>query len=247
MLANDGENSWDLRKSSICKLISDQRPDIIGTQEGYFPQIEHLIANLPEYWCVATGRDDGVREGETCALFVLRSRFEVIDSGTFWFSETPDVPGSRHWTRHHPRICTWAKVHFIENPTETLTVYNVHLDHESQLARENSCKMLSEHIDAAGSSALVMGDFNMEPDNSGYTIMTEGDQGLFDSCLAAAPESDRPGTFHNFTGQTDMESIDYIFVTKNLIVSDAKVLNQKVDNRYPSDHYPITATISTGT
>jgi len=246
MLANDGDNGWELRKSSICSLINDQRPDIIGTQEGYFPQIEHLSKNLPEYYCVAIGRDDGIREGETCALFLLRARFEVIKSCTFWFSETPDIPGSRHWTRHHPRICTWANIRFAEKSTsDTLMVYNVHLDHESQIARENSCRMLRDRIDEAGNSAIVMGDFNMEPDNAGYAIMTQGEQGLLDSYRVAYPQLIRPGTFHDFTGRTDMESIDYIFVTRDLTVTDSAVLTQMIDNRYPSDHYPITAKIST--
>ena len=38
-------------------------------------------------------------------ILVNAERLEVLDSGTFWFSDTPDVVGSIDWGASLPRIC----------------------------------------------------------------------------------------------------------------------------------------------
>src|SRR5579862_2465592 len=109
-LSRDGDNEWKLRSGLLFDVVRNHQPDLLGTQEAYWPQVEQMRDALPEYEVVGVGRDDGVTEGETCALFFRHDRFRASASGTFWFSDTPDVPGSRHWTPRHARICTWARL-----------------------------------------------------------------------------------------------------------------------------------------
>ena len=242
MRAQDGENAWELRRELLFEVIRQHRPDVIATQEAYFPQVEQMGEALPDYDSVGVGRDDGQAEGETCAIFFLRDRFRVEEQGTFWFSDTPDVPGSRHWTRHHARICTWVSL--IETSGVVFSVYNVHLDHESQSAREQSVRLLLECTQdpLALKPALILGDFNMEEDNPALANLRAATTPTFqDTFRAIHPHAKACGTFHNFTGKADGEKIDYIFASDAFEVRDARILHENSEGRYPSDHFPITA------
>ena len=51
------------------------------------------------------------------------------------------------------------------------------------------------------------------------------------------------GTAHSFKGGRAGNKIDYIFVQPGTEVLQAEILHDNKDNRYPSDHFPITAAI----
>jgi endonuclease/exonuclease/phosphatase family metal-dependent hydrolase len=251
MHANDGENGWSSRVSAVCRTIQMANPHILGTQEGYMPQIEALQTALPGYVCVATGRDDGASEGETSALFVRSDSFEIVQSGTFWFSETPAIPGSHHWTHHLKRICTWASLLHIASNRQLLAAC-VHLDHESVLARSRSIDMLANLFaytpGVSPCPAVLMGDFNMTPEDSDLKRLLATETGWTDSWIAihGSDRNEKDGTFHDFTGRTDMGRIDYILTSPGLNAKNARIWSHKDPNtgRFPSDHYPISAEIS---
>ncbi len=245
MHSRDGVNGWEHRREMICDLIRRHSPDILGTQEAYFPQVEAMRQALPEYAVFGVGRDDGKRAGEYCALFVRLDCWQIGASGTFWFSETPEVPGSRHWTREHPRICTWT--YLIGAMGSPLVVYNVHMDHEAQVAREKSSLLIGEHIQRyyPDTPALVIGDFNMEEDNPAMqSLLTSGPLQLYNTFRPLHPVSPRLGTFHNFTGERDGEKIDYILASKVFQTLETNILYDNTEGRYPSDHFPLMARLS---
>jgi endonuclease/exonuclease/phosphatase family metal-dependent hydrolase len=247
MRSNDESNGWELRRDLVAEIFCRYSPDIVGTQEGYWPQIEQLHEMLPEYGFMGAGRDDGDREGETCAIFYRRALLTPGVSGTFWFSDTPEIPGSRHAECNHARICTWAT--FASSASTPFTVYNVHLDHESQAARAQSVEILRERVHAAGAPlpSIAMGDFNMTPDNAAYRAMLETPSPAFnDSFALMHPEPIPDGTFHGFTGRTDMGRIDYIFVSKNMDIIESEIIKDSFGGRYPSDHFPILARLKLG-
>ncbi len=247
MRSQDGENGWERRREMVCGLIRRHSPDILATQEAYFPQIEAMRQALPEYTVLGVGRDDGRAEGETCALFVRGSQWQIGASGTFWFSETPDVPGSRHWTRHHARICTWAIL--IGEAGQTCAVYNVHMDHESQDARERSVRLLHDRFrhDATDTPTLVMGDFNMTEDNPAMRSLLAADTPrLTDTFRALHPALPGQGTFHDFVGNTDGDKIDYILATEAFQAIETRILHDNINGRYPSDHFPLLACLRLG-
>lgn len=86
--------------------------EIAGLPEVVVGQLEDLAGRLLDYDWVGVGRRDGEKGGEFLPVFYRSSRFEAMDSGTFWISETPGVPGSKSWDSAMPRIVTWVACDF---------------------------------------------------------------------------------------------------------------------------------------
>ena len=103
----DGQNSWRYRKDYVNSLIRFYEFDIFGIQEGLINQGRD-IERLEEYGRIGVGRDDGAESGEHAAVFYKKERFEMMDSGNFWLSETPEKP-SFGWDAQCRRICSWGK------------------------------------------------------------------------------------------------------------------------------------------
>src|SRR5262245_22981941 len=95
--AKDGENHWDKRKEFLIVTIKAFNPDLLGTQETLGFQRNYIAEKFPDFEVLGVGRDDGREEGEMTAVYFKRSRFEKLDGGHFWLSETPDQPGSKSW------------------------------------------------------------------------------------------------------------------------------------------------------
>ena len=109
--------------NSLSKRSKAFDPDLLGTQETLGFQRDYLAANLHGYDVLGVGRDDGQENGEMVALFYKRGRFEKIDGGHFWLSQTPDQPGSISWDSALPRMVTWVKLrdrHQDERKTDSL-------------------------------------------------------------------------------------------------------------------------------
>ena len=86
----EGENSWTNRKPFFINQIKFYEPDVLGVQEAMPNQMKDMDSLLVDYSYVGVGRDDGKNEGEFSAVFYKAKKFNVIKSGTFWLSETPD-------------------------------------------------------------------------------------------------------------------------------------------------------------
>ena len=106
--ADDGENSWDLRRDLVTSAIADVSPDILCTQEVLAFQAHYLREALPGHGFVGVGRDDGNLEGEMCAIFFARARFDKLAEGHFWLSETPKVVASKSWDAALTRMVSWV-------------------------------------------------------------------------------------------------------------------------------------------
>ncbi len=248
----DGEDRWDNRKDLVVATIREHDPDVIGLQEGLMHQLEHLLNALPEYAHIGVGRDDGERTGEYAAILYKKSVLAPTESGTFWLSDTPEVPGSRTWGNRVVRICTWARLAH-GGSGRAVWVYNAHLDHESQPAREKGLKLIAERMAARADAepALLMGDFNAGENNSAVRfIKGEAGEGgetpaitLVDSFRRLHPAETNVGSFHGFKGDPIEDKIDYILVEPGATVLKAEIDRRSFDGRYPSDHFPISATI----
>jgi endonuclease/exonuclease/phosphatase family metal-dependent hydrolase len=164
--AKDGDDAWPNRRDQLFDLLKREQPDLIGLQEALRFQIDEILAAVPGYGSVGVGRDDGRNAGEFSAILFRTARFHVAESGTFWFSDTPETPGSMHWGNRITRICSWAR--FVDRDGTSFVHYNLHLDHQSQPSREKSTALLRERIAgrrAAGEPVVVTGDFNAGEQN----------------------------------------------------------------------------------
>lgn len=253
--ANDGENRWPNRRQMIFDVIRDYKSDVIGLQEALKFQIDEILEALPELGMIGVGRDDGKTKGEYSAIVYDRDRFKVDESGTFWLSDTPDVPGSITWGNDCTRICTWARL--IEKTSgRAFYAFNVHLDHVSQPSRERAAVLLAqrirgrEHLDPF----VVTGDFNVGESNSVITYLTGASRlggggkwehanpvPMVDTFRVKHPDMGNVGTFNGFKGRRTGEKIDYVFAPAEVKVFEAQILYDNVDGRYPSDHFPVMA------
>lgn len=243
---NDGAHYWENRKEIAFETIRAFAPDVLGVQEAYDVQNRQLETALPEYALFGVGRNDGEQAGEHCTLLYRKEHLTLLEGGTFWLSETPDVVASRHWGNRLPRICTWARLQH-RDTGQCFVVYNVHLDHESQEAREKGIGLLLETVQrqAPSEAVLVMGDFNAEEGNRAMTLLLEA--GFVDTFRALHPNAVEVSTFHDFTGETQGDKIDYIFASPVFQVHSAEIVRNQNPDRLASDHFPVTATLTLST
>lgn len=260
----------DWRRSLVFRSIRIEAPDVIGLQEAYMWQVNHLIEEFPDYNFVGRGRNaDG--GGESVSILYRKSRFEVLEmeSGTFWFSNRPDVPGSkpgRLWgSPTHPRICTW--VHLSQKSTNhCFYVFNLHLQHNAgtdpELCRVSSVNLLLERIANRNHSDdpyIIIGDFNATPNSIPIRYLTDAYEGTITYCpesgVLACHELGNPnkvidvwkhlypdsniGTRCN-GGSGTGSRIDYIMISPD-IGTDIMKIGSKINDRCPSDHCSVTA------
>ncbi len=244
--ANDGENAWPLRRSALLTQLKAESPDVLGLQEALAGQLDEIVEAMPEYGRLGVGRDDGVSAGEHSAILYRRDRLGVLQSGTFWLSDTLDVIASKTWGNRITRVCTYALFQDRLNQ-RSFWVFNVHLDHESQPSRERSVDLVLKRIQNATPAApsLVLGDFNAGESNPAVRAMVKG--GFLDSFRIKHPDQKEVGTFTAFE-KAGEDKIDYVFVSTGKAGPDwkverAEILREKVSGRFTSDHYPVVATV----
>ncbi len=242
--ANDGVDSWPNRADRVANLLRFYRPDVFGLQEALASQIDFLEEALPGYGWIGVGRDDGEAAGEFSPVFYNRERLEALESGTFWLSPTPDVPGSKGWDAAITRVATWAR--FRDRATGEAFLYlNTHFDHVGQQARVESAKIIADTLAsmAKGLPRIVTGDFNVTPDNPAYATMTAAltDARLISETPPHGPEE----TFYGFVVKPDVPGrrIDYVFVSEGIRVLRSATLSEQFEGHYPSDHLPVLADV----
>ncbi len=248
--AHDGANAWPHRRHMVAAVIRDSDADFVGVQEAWPEQIEYLAPSLPQYHYLGRSRErDGV-EGEAIPLFYRHERWRLDpqEHGTFWLSDTPDVPGSTGWGNQIPRIVTWGR--FIEKAGgKGLYVYNVHLDHLSASSRARSARALADHIARRRrpEPVLVLGDFNASQSSKPLRYLLGVDPGsplpLQDTFRVLHPKATQAGTFHGFGGTTTGPKIDYILASRDVQVRCAAIVHRRFQDRYPSDHFPVIAEV----
>ncbi|MEO8354232.1 MAG: endonuclease/exonuclease/phosphatase family protein, partial [Chthoniobacteraceae bacterium] len=170
--AEDGDNRWEVRADAVLETIREFKPDLLGVQEVLADQHEFLQEQLPDYRMVGVARDDGARLGEWSAILFRADRFEMIDHGDFWLSETPAEVGSRSWDAACVRICTWARLRD-RRTNATLLYANTHFDHRSAEARLRSAELLVQHLPKLpdGGGVILTGDFNCTEDDPPYRVL----------------------------------------------------------------------------
>lgn len=257
--APDGDDHWDHRRDLVARTLLDHNADLVGLQEGRFSQVAYLRERLSDHAFVGIGRDDGRDDheaaGEFAAIFFRRSRFEKLEEGHFWLSETPHVVGSKGWDAPLPRMASWARL-CDGQTSRTLRFLNTHLEWEGVRARQASASLLRAHLDSldAIEPAILTGDFNDAEGSVTYGNMfsevldPDGSAALppVDVFRAVFPQAqDDEGTYHGFTGTSHKKRIDWIVARGPITPVSAAIDRRHFDGRYPSDHFPVVADVLT--
>ena len=248
--AEDGPNHWRHRKEFVLQTVRDFDPDILGTQEMMLLQATFFRERLTVYEFHGTSRIPSDKEEERCAVFYRKARFESLESGHFWLSASPDVPGSKSWDAMFPRMVSWVKLSERSQPEKLLYVFNTHFDHVGKEARIQAAAVLRDRISriADGSPTIIMGDFNSDEGSLPHRILLAQTDtlGLTDSFQASHPKADRKSsaTTSRWNGNRSGRRIDWILASPHWNVDKAGIDYRNFEGRYPSDHYPVTATLS---
>ncbi|AZI26017.1 endonuclease/exonuclease/phosphatase family protein [Pedobacter sp. G11] len=238
-VASDGINAWPNRKDNVKALVKFHDADILCVQEALPEQFDALLENS-NFDVVGVGREDGKRKGEFSAVYFDKDRFTKKDGGTFWLSETPNVP-SKGWDAALNRVCSWVRLYDKSNKKEFL-VFNTHYDHVGVKARIESAKLIKQKIQEIAPKLPVVftGDLNVTPETEAIatikSFLTDAKE------ITQEPAYGPEGTFNAFDFNSDLKNrIDYIFVNKGFKVQKFAVLSDSKNKRYPSDHLPVFA------
>lgn len=238
-------NAWPERRPAMRELIRREAPDLIGTQEGVYPQLRELASDLLDYDWIGLGRDGGSR-GEFMAVFYRRDRFEPLAFDHFWLSDTPSVIASTTWGHSNRRMVTWVRFRDRASGRE-FEFWNTHFDHQVEDARQRAALLIRDRLALTDPNVplLLVGDFNCAAGASrAYTILTE-EAGLADTwTLAARRRNEDFNTFNGFLPVVRGSiRIDWILARRPLAVSQAAIVDHDGRAAVPSDHFAVTATV----
>lgn len=243
----DSINGWDFRKANVAALIQYHEADVVGMQEANREQVRDLEALLPTHNWYGVPRVEGP-QGEFTPIFYRKDRFDLLDAGSFWFSETPEVKESKSWDAMYPRIASWCRLIDKQTGVEFF-FFNTHFDHRGEIARQKSAEILRHYADslAAGKPLIITGDFNSTDTTIAYQRMTNG------KVRDALQHSESPhyGPVNTASGfwvkpQPIRARIDYIFVNDQVAVKRHATLTDQEEGRYHSDHLPVIAKLVVG-
>lgn len=239
---NVGKDSWEDRIGIVSQTMLESEADSIGVQEATPEWMATLKETVGEkYAYVGVGRDDGDNEGEYSAVFYLKDKYDVVDSDTFWLSETPDKP-SFGWDAACRRVCTWVQLKDKETGKQYVHM-NTHFDHVGISARKNSVEMIIDKAKTFTDIPVVFtADMNVVQGSTNYNQFV--DSGYFRDTKFAAPDSMNYCTYHDTKPDMHKDDvIDYVMINDGFDALTYRVVTEGVDGRFVSDHYPIYADI----
>lgn len=236
---NDGENWWKNRKQEVAGMIKHYQPDILGVQEGLNDQVNYLDTVLVNYSFVGVGRDDGKKKGEYAAIFFNKTTIELLETKTYWLSETPGAI-SVGWDASMERIVTYGKFRD-KSGGNLIHIFNCHYDHIGKVARENSSRLILQLIEdnnLKNERIAVIGDFNSLPNQKPITILKTELQDAFE--VSRSKPYGPIGTFNGFDTEKVMgDRIDYILVKNIHVRQYMNIDDRRKNNLWLSDHTPV--------
>ncbi len=239
------------RRDRAISVVDTFGPDILGVQELKNNQRADFSNAFPEFAFYGQGRDGG-NSGDSNGIFYRASRFNLVDQGDFWLSETPTVPGTTFQgfgsDTGNPRMATWVKL-FDYETSKTYFVLSTHWSLDSQ-ARRDSARLIQDMLPtlSGGLPTLLLGDLNNTQSSPAYGTLRglddAGDRQLSDSFLDGGGVDGR--TFQNWNGGVSGSRIDHILHSAgDFEATSAEIVRTTFDGGlYPSDHYPVTVTLT---
>lgn len=238
----DPANNWENRKEACLEMLRQRGPDLVGFQEAQFKgQWSWLRDTLSaEYGSVGIGRDNGVDKGETSGILYRRAVLTLLDSGTFWVSETPDVP-SASFDEKYNRSLTWG-LFKLNKGGKKFYYFNTHLGLTWTSQKEGIALIVRKmrEINPDGLPLIFSGDLNTDISSAAFNPLKEV---MLNAHDVAAKTDDVP-TYNAWGNKQKERIIDFIWVSP-----DVRCIEYKTDtapylgHALISDHFPISVTI----
>ena len=251
-VAFDNPVPWDDRKAMAASVFDTQDFDIIGIQEPWRHALDDLIAMLPDYDHTGTSVTGNPADTDchNNPIFYKKERFELLDSGSFWFSETPDIPGSKSWDSYGIRMCNWGKFRDRQTGGEFF-LFNTHFDHKGEVAREKTAQIVNERVKsiAKGYHAFLTGDFNGDQWSEPYKILTDQFRDTRDEAVRTENADWHTYNAYNYSDKPlySGAQLDHIMLRPadlDFVVNEWRIVNTDFNKVYPSDHFPIVLSFS---
>lgn len=254
----DDANSWPMRAPLNVAVIGRYRPDIIGLQEASKTNLDTFGEQLTDYTLVEGNCYGDTPPQEYSSILFRSERYELLERGEFWFSETPDVE-STGWGVEYPMGATWIKLKCAYTNGQILCL-NTHFEDgdEGEESRVGATKLIINRLEqiAPDLPAVLMGDFNCNPWSAPYRIFLEN--GFVDTYRAAGnADAVASSTMHLYRGD-DYFSLDFggsLFWRVDWILARggdgpvqtiaSTIVRDADPPTYPSDHFPIISEIAT--
>lgn len=238
-------HGWTDRREAVTDEITRLTPDVIAFQEVWMSQFADLQNALSEFsWAAAT--DSPVHT----PIAYRSGLFDLAESGTFWLAPPEADPGKPAWDGTYQRLATYATLDDLTTDT-SLTVMNVHLDHEGKQARREGIELVRERLaDSAPDSEIVLaGDFNCRPGNPAYRRATSDHERwrpLSDAKTIAETVAGPTETYTGFDEEDwQPDTIDHVLVSDGLGVDRAITCVPSTEPELlPSDHRPVLVDLS---
>ena len=234
------------RVKLFAQQINDRLPDVLGVQEINSTWVEKMEEFLPQYdyYGVKRGGDANENQSEMNGIFYLKDKFELLDSGTFWISDTPEVE-SKYKDAGCYRICSYV---ILKNRTteKVFAHFNTHFDNTSMAAQELGGKLVGERSKEITAKygdipVVITGDFNQYSDAPGCVALKENG---YKNANETVENGDNMVTYNDWSKETVGRPIDFIFVNDNFVIKNYVVVTETGAKTNVSDHYMIEAILN---
>ena len=262
----------EIRMYRFQKLVEKNDPDIIGTQEADNFWIEAFPQLFPDYTMSYQYRGASSGSDEACAILWKTEKYNLLDKGQFWLSESPNQPSKMNG-QYYPRIAHWVKLE--DKATgEKILFFSTHFDFPRSEKHQDGYtipqiiylrglfnKVIAQHPDAY---PFIVGDFNISSTSDYYKALSDGKEMLDmrdvanDMSVAGHCQMGdiRDGTSGAYEKDNGSSIIDYIFSQprKQLAVDYYIFLYDRIgveEKGIPvgpvSDHFAVLADFRIGT
>jgi endonuclease/exonuclease/phosphatase family metal-dependent hydrolase len=238
-----GVEDWPARRGLLLEIVRRNDPDVLCVQEALTAQLDDLRAGLPGYAVIGEGREGG-NAGEWTAILVRSSRFDVAGSGSYWLSDSPDVPGSNTWGSLFVRMATWAQLVDVASGAP-LRVVTTHFDHDPSPHGDDVRRRSAELVvnRTPDGPVVFLGDCN-EPAGDGSAWTTFAAAGFRDAWELAGADDD-VNSFNDWMPPArGGERIDWMLVRGDVAIERVRMDHDDPSTWVASDHFPVVAELA---
>ena len=259
-LSAPGVPKWDERKLPYAEVLREAKPDIIGLQEVTPRQFEFLQTRFPEFTALTVPVDNPapdllaawqakyqqfgfpeIPSPYEIILFYRTESFDLLSSGHWWLSLTPDVP-SIGFGNIAPRVVLWAHLHHPASGKK-FVLFNTHIDQRSTNAMIDACRKKFTEFEANDSSLLLIGDLNFNENDPNYDLLiTDG----WNDSHKAATEADSSTFLYNRPGMPGGRIDHILYRSDGFIPETWSRLVPPASHPRISDHDPVRAEFQAG-